>query len=71
MVNVFNFLRQILFFEMGEPQPLQQNDAYGHLLFELFSQSRQKALHRSYKPEPPKKGVKGSKHHHTSTKLEE
>jgi hypothetical protein len=26
-------------FEMGEPQPLHQNDAYGILLFQLFHKS--------------------------------
>jgi hypothetical protein len=45
------------FFEMGEPKPLHQNDAYG-LLFQLFGKTRQRALHRTYKPEPPNKGVK-------------
>jgi hypothetical protein len=48
------------FFERGSPQPLHQNDVYSLLLFQLFNKSQQKALHRSYKPEPPNKGVKST-----------
>jgi hypothetical protein len=57
----FKYFKKIvtntIFFEMGEPQLLHQNDAYG-LLFQLFGKSRQRALHRTYKPEPPNKGIK-------------
>jgi hypothetical protein len=43
---------------MGEPQPLYQNDADDFLLFQLFKRKSTKALHRSYKLEPPNEGVK-------------
>jgi hypothetical protein len=57
-----------LFSDMGYPQPLHQNDAYGLLLFQLFNRSQQNPYinltNRSNQ-------TKVSKHHQYSTNLEE
>jgi hypothetical protein len=49
----------LLFFEMGQPQPLHRRDAYDLFLFDLFNKERRKVLQQSYKlKQPPNTGVK-------------